>query len=308
MISEERILDLCDSWCSAAQTPEGGISIGHQSEQYRLLNNGIHFHELEFKSLKAALLGLSKVLLLPGLNTVVDQDHFSLWSWCAELILHRDSNIFDDDEFELRKLFETCVRASLANCVKPVTSREEWQQQVDRDKLLPHNAKYFVQESSLTLAYLAFPLLEGACKKLCSDYISMDGNVLQSFEVPNRKDGVKKYDPNVWNRKQCSSLRDLLFLTSRLYSTIELENVKQHIKELEGGSDAFDTIYKWRNQSLHGTTSFQTIGGTLLNLVLLLLINKLEHNFEQVRKETVTQCRWNLQHENRVPWSYYPPY
>lgn len=307
--SAERILELCDSWCSAVQLPEGGIGIGGQSEQYRLLRNGIQFHELDFTSLKAAIIGLSRALLLPGLNTIIDQDHFGLWSWCAELILSQDAGVFDNEEYELRKLFETCVRASLASCVKPAASQEEWQQQVNRNELIPHNAKYFVQESNLALAYLAFPLLEGTCKKLCSDYISMDGNVLQPFEVPNRNEGVKQYDPNGrWNQKQCSSLRDLLFLTSSLYEASEIEQLKGHIKQLGDGSDAFDVIYKWRNQSLHGTTSFQTIGGTLLSLVIFLLLIKVEQNFEQVRQTALNGCRRNSQSQNRTPWSYYPPY
>ncbi|HIF9437202.1 TPA: hypothetical protein ACX6SL_001317 [Photobacterium damselae] len=307
--SSKTILELCESWCMSVQLPDGGIGIGGQSEQYRLLRNGIQFHELEYQSLKVATIGLSRVLLLRGLNTVIDQDHFALWSWCAELILNHDSNIFEHDEHELRKLFETCIRASLANCTKPTSSREEWEQQANRTQLIPHNAKYFVQEASLALAYLAFPLLEGICKKLCSAYIGMDGKVSQVFKVPSRNKGFKIYDPDgKWNQKQCSSLRDLLHLTSQLYPSSELEILKAHIQTLGDGSDAFDVIYRWRNESLHGTTSFQTIGGTLLSFAIFLLLNKLEQNFEQIRVKTLEHCRWNAQHENRSPWSYYPPY
>ncbi|MCE2597406.1 hypothetical protein K6Y31_21795 [Motilimonas cestriensis] len=203
-IPAEKILELCDSWCEAVQLPEGGIGIGGESEQYRLLRNGVQFHELDYDGLKATITGLSKVLLLPGLNTVVDQDHFGLWSWCAEIILSRESGAFEDNEYELRKLFETCVRASLAHCKKPAPSREEWDQQVQRDQLIPHNAKFFIQESGLALAYLVFPLLEGICKKLCFEFISMDGRVVRCFSVPTRNGGTKDYDPNGrWNQKQC---------------------------------------------------------------------------------------------------------
>ncbi|NOX75476.1 MAG: hypothetical protein GXP17_02435, partial [Gammaproteobacteria bacterium] len=79
-ISAGGIKELCNNWCQAVQQPEGGFAIGGQSEQYRLLRNGIQFHDLDFEQLVAAIDGLTKVLLLPGLNTVVDQDHFGLWS------------------------------------------------------------------------------------------------------------------------------------------------------------------------------------------------------------------------------------
>jgi len=308
-MSAERILELCDSWCSIVKMAENSLGICGESEKYRLLINGIQFHDLDSISLKAAVVGLSKVMLLPGLNSVVVQDHYFLWSWCAELILNRDANVFDVNEYELRTLFGTCVRASLAGCVKPAKSFEEAQQIFNRNETMSHNEKYFVQESSLVLAYLVFPLLEGTCKKLCSSYITMGGDVLQPFVVPYPKGGDKKYNPNgKIGKDRCSSLRDLLYLTSSLYKSSELELLKDHIKQFGDGNDAFDVIYNWRNQSLHGTTSFQTIGGTLLNLVIFLLLSQLGGGFEKVRSETLEQCCRNYQSENRSSRSYYPPY
>ena len=68
-VSADEIKRLCDSWCLAAQQPGGGFAIGGETEQYRLLRNGIQFHDLDFDQLVAAISGLTKVLLLPGLNT-----------------------------------------------------------------------------------------------------------------------------------------------------------------------------------------------------------------------------------------------
>lgn len=313
MLSSQKIRELCDSWCNAVQQPGGGMAIGGQSEQYRLLRNGLQFHELGFDQLVAAIDGLTKVLLLPGLNTVVDQDHCGLWSWCSEVILYRETNFFDHEEHELRKLFETCIRSSLVHCKKPVADREEWQKQAEAEQQIPHNARYFLQESSLTLAYLAFPLLEAISKKICNSYIAMDGSVIARFEVPNKVGGTREYDPNGhWNQKQCSSLRDLLFLIKNEIANDDLkaalDEFRDHISTLDNSADPFDTVYKWRNQSLHGTTSFQTIGGTLLNLVLLIVIHQLSDSYDSLKVKVLEHCRWESQHDHRSPWSFYPPY
>jgi len=313
MISSQKIRELCDNWCAAVQQPDGSIAIGGQSEQYRLLRNGLQFHELGFEQLIAAIDGLTKVLLLPGLNTFVDQDHFGLWSWCSEVILYRETNFFDHEEHELRKLFETCIRSSLANCKKPTPNREEWEKQAELERQIPHHARYFLQESSLVLAYLTFPLLESVSKKICNEYVSMDGSVIAKFDVPNKVGGTRSYDPNGrWNQQQCSSLRDLLFL---IYNNIAgndlkiaLNEFRNKIATLNNTEDPFDVIYKWRNQSLHGTTSFQTIGGTLLNLVLLIVIHQLSDRYDSLKNNVFEHCRWEAQHGHKSPWSFYPPY
>lgn len=313
MPSSQKIRELCDSWCDAVQQPNGGMAIGGQSEQYRLLRNGVQFHELCFDQLVAAIDGLTKVLLLPGLNTIVDQDHFGLWSWCAEVILHRETDFFDQEEHELRKLFEACARCALVHCKKPVSNQSEWEKQAEAEQLIPHNARYFLQESSLALAYLAFPLLEAVSKKICNAYVAMDGSVVAKFDVPNKVGNTREYDPNgPWNQRQCSSLRDLLFLIQKDIANDELraalDEFRAHIATLESSEDPFDVIYKWRNQSLHGSTSFQTIGGTLLNLVLLIVIHQMSDRYDSLKERVLEHCRWDLQHEHRSPWSFYPPY
>ncbi|WP_434141437.1 hypothetical protein JQR84_24415 (plasmid) [Pseudomonas luteola] len=313
MPSSQKIRELCDSWCKAVQQPGGGMAIGGQSEQYRLLRNGVQFHDLCFDQLVAAVDGLTKVLLLPGLNTIVDQDHFGLWSWCAEVILYRETEFFSHDERELRSLFETCIRCSLAHCRKPISNRDEWEKQAEVEQQIPHNARYFLQESSLALAYLAFPLAEAVSKKICNAYIAMDGSVIAKFDIPNKFGKIREYDPSGhWNQRQCSSLRDLLFLIHKNIASNSLrralDEFRDHIATLDNSEDPFDVIYKWRNQSLHGSTSFQTIGGTLLNLVILIVIHQLSDRYDSLKERTLERCRREVQHGHRSPWSFYPPY
>ncbi|NOX76208.1 MAG: hypothetical protein GXP17_06235 [Gammaproteobacteria bacterium] len=172
-----------------------------------------------------------------------------LWSWCSEVILFRETNFFNNEEYEIKKLFETCVRASLAHCRKPTADREEWQKQVELEQQLSHHARYFLQESSLTLAYLGFPLLEAISKKVCRAYVDMDGRVTTPFNVPKKTGGVREYDPNGrWNQKQCSSLRDLLFLIHNELANEQLKKAlsefRDHISTLDNSDDPFDIVYK----------------------------------------------------------------
>jgi hypothetical protein len=304
---------LCDDWCNASATPDGGMTIGANTEKFRLLANGVVFHELDHESLCAALIGLSKVLLRPGLNTIIDQDHFGLWSWCGELILGPHAQLFPHNQHEIKFLYETSLHAALANCRKPVSSKEEWQAQSRVYDQHPHHAKQPLQNSSLVLAYVAFPLLEAILKRACANFVSFDGQVVSSFVVLNKQGNPRNYDPQgAFRDRQCSSLRDLLFLHYTLVACPKLKSLldrfRAHISLLDGTQDPFDLIYGWRNSSLHGSTNYQTIGGTVLNLALLISLFEIEQDFEQHRQKVLEHCRWEAQSPHKSPWSFYPPY
>lgn len=289
------------------------MAIGAKTEKYRLLANGVQFHELGHGALCAALLGLSKVLLRPGLNTIVDHDHFALWSWCGELLLGPRSQIFPASQQEVRSLYEASIHAALANCRKPPASKDEWQEQRRIQDLQPHHAKLLLNESSLVLAYLGFPLLEAVLKRACATYIGFDGQVIAAFSIPSRNGNPRNYDPNgAFRDRQCSSLRDLLFLYSTLVADARqralIDRFRTHLASLDASHDPFDLLYSWRNQSLHGSANFQTIGGTLLSLSLLISLFEIEHCFEAHRVQTVEHCKWEARSQFKSSRSFYPPY
>ena len=205
---DQLIRNLCDSWMNAAQQPGGGLAIGNATEQYRLHRNGISFHELAYSEIKTACTGLSQVLLLKALNTIIDLDHQLFWAWVGEMLLSPRSTFFAHDELVLRKLFETCIRAGLAGISPPPKSREEWERQRDRSELIEFNTRELVLNGHLILAYLGFPLLEGLLKKVCSNYVDYTGTVVAPFVIPGTRGGSRKYKL----KDKCSSLRDLMFL------------------------------------------------------------------------------------------------
>jgi hypothetical protein len=307
-LSAADIRNLCDRWCDASTTPGGGTAIGHQTEQFRLLANGIVFHELSHAGVCVALVALSKVLLRPGMNTIVDQDHFGIWSWCGELLLNPRATVFAAQQREIKSLFEASLHAALAHCRKPAASREEWQAQRQAERQLPHHAQQLLHGSSLVLAYLSFPLLEAILKRACASFINLDGTVTTQFQAPRRNGTMREYKP----QDQCSSIRDLLHLHHTKAAPAPLraliDEFKSHIQFLDSSKDAFDLIYQWRNDSLHGTSNYQTIGGTILSLALLIQVFEIETDFEQRRQRAIEHCRWEAQSGHKSPWSFYPPY
>ncbi len=307
-VSAAQIEKLCDDWCAATTTPGGGTAIGRDTEKHRLLANGVIFHELNFECLCAAITGTSKVLLRPGLNAFVSHDHFALWAWSAELVLCPCAQLFSRDQLELRGLVGTSCHAALVNCSRQTASPEEWEAQTQLFNLQPHHARYFVQNAHIALAYLGFPLLEMMTKRACSAFVDLAGNVISDFSVPRRTGGMKDYKVG----KKVSSLRDLLHLQYSVVATPNLRSLisklRVHLSELDGSQDPFDLVYAWRNDSLHGSASLQTIGGTLLNWSLLTVLAELEPAFEKHREIVLEHCRREAQSSHRSPWSFYRPY
>jgi len=73
-------------------------------------------------------------------------------------------------------------------------------------------------------------------------------------------------------------------------------------------------VYRWRNSSLHGSTSIGLIGGTVLMLALLVALDcaKREFDFDTMRKDA-DEFVTNMEEMSaraggqRMPWHYYPP-
>jgi len=298
------ITDLCDSWVGAA-TGGGGLQLGADTEKFRLRNNGIQAHDLDYAELRATCIGLTKVLLHPGLNTVIDWDHQALWAWCAEVLAGSRAQFFSANERELKDLLGIACRAALAGVSKPGPGGFEEARR--RSEMMEPNAQQLVMRAHQVLVYLAFPLLEGILRKVGRNYVDYDGRVLAPFQGRTRQYKVGD---------RCNSLADLLGL---LYSAVASADLKraltefrQHLSRLVAGTDPFDTIFEWRNSSLHGSTSLPTIGGTIFTMALLIALDQVEATYQALRSDTLQQVRWELQTggitHHRSPWSYYPPW
>lgn len=316
MSDPQRIRDLCKAWLNAASQPDGGLAIGGDTERHRLHRNGVAFHSLALDEVRAACLGLSEVLLLRGMNTVIDLDHQLFWAWIGQVLLGPEADVFGTDEREVAELYEVCIRASLAGIRPPVSSQEEWEAQNRRFNIEEPNARHLVQRAHLTLAFLAFPLLEAIAKRAARAYLDYSGTVLQPWSVPNQGGGLKNYSPSGPGSSRCSSIRDLLFLVRDTVAgpglQADLDEMRAIFRNRDSSVDAFDGIYAWRNQSLHGQTTHPAIGGTVLNVAILISLEFVATDYDVRRDRQVERCRWEQQTAaltgTRSPWSYYPPF
>jgi len=141
----------------------------------------------------------------------------------------------------------------------------------------------------------------------------MGGGVIQRFTA-----GPAGREYNVG--ETCSNVRDLLWLVNDNCSTDELRHdlgeVRAHLKGLAvGNEDGFDVIFRWRNSSLHGVESLPTVGGTVLNVALLIALSEIRDRYEAMRALALTQVQEEAQGvgasglgDSRSPLSFYPPY
>ena len=307
------IRSLCAAWKEAA-IRDGGIAIGGESEQYRLHANGVRFHDLNYQEFREAAVGLCDILLLPGLNTIIDRDHELLWSWCGEVLLGRDAPLASPADSEIRELATTTLRASLANVRPPAMEADERARTAS--DLMEHNAREFLMRAHEVLAYLAFPLLEATARRACSDFVDLRGKVLASFP---RASG-QQYKVGT----TCSSVADLLRLLASTASPSlqkDLADICIHIAELDlntspvpTASDGYDIVYRWRNSSLHGEMSLTTIGGTVLTLALLVALDAVHDDYEIHRQAALSRAQRELSAGQTIgrwrpsPWSFYPPF
>jgi hypothetical protein len=286
-MTPERIVELCGMFCT--ETASGTYSA--KSQQYRLLENGISFHLLNYDALSTAIIGLSEVLLRPNLNTIVDSDHYALWGWCGELLLGpmaqikiHNNKLMDQ---EINNLYQTCIRAALAKCDRPTQQlpREEQRKKDIRAFMNPDGGQRLKSSSDMILAYLAFPLLEALLKQVCNEFITPDSKTIKNFTRTTFNN--PKHIVHVGT--EISSLKILLNLLYDHVASADLKTLidkyRFHISDVGAKLDAFELIYDWRCASLHGNTNFPTIGGVILNFCLLISVYQIKDEYELWREE-----------------------
>lgn len=302
-MSPDLIAELCEQFCQ--ETATGTYSA--KSQSFRLLENGINFPTLQYDALMAAIIGLTEVLLRPGLCAVIDSDHFALWGWCGELLLGPMAQIKIHNQktipHEINELYQLTIRASLAHCERP--QKNQTRETRIAEYMNPSAATHLKNGSSIILAYLTFPLLEALLKQVCSEYVSQDAKVIKEFSRLSKK-GLP-CTSQVGDEAGISILLNLLYdhVASPDLKAL-LERYRGHLQTTGNAVDAFQLIYHWRCSSLHGTTNFPTIGGAILNLCLLISTYQIKNSFEECLREG--NMAWPKTLDGRPSInSFYPP-
>jgi hypothetical protein len=305
-LSSQEIKRLTAEWRSNALGSQG-IRIGPQSEKCRLHSNNIGFHELEYDELRTAAVELTKLLLIPGMSTIVDLDHQLLWAWCAELLVGNNGPLSRLDR-EIYTLAQTTARAALADVNSG--TREAFDRARQARDLLNNSAARFLESNHVALSYLCFPLLEAIARRACGDFLDINGVVLQSF--PRSSGGSYSVT------KRCSNVGDVLrLLRDRVADNTlrtDMNDLLAHVAGIAGSTDGYETVFVWRNSSLHGEATRQTIGGTIYTLSLLIALNDIKSNYIKLRDDAVMRVRREVgmtqatRRPSGSPWNFYPPF
>lgn len=308
----ELIKTLCNRWKDEALNENGSIMIG-KSETFRLVNNGILMHELTIKELEVCCIELTQLLLLSGMNTIISEDHQWFWAWIGEIVNDRNINYFNkENEREIKELFSICIRSTLAGIEKPPRDHEEALERFNyrREYPLENNLNELNLNKSLILSYISFPLLEGILKKFCNEYVLLSGKVIKDFKVV-RGSGYNKF---YRNGESINSIQDLLLLAIQIVGDIhlveDLNIILEHIARLDKGNtnDPCKIIYNWRNSSLHGETNYSTIGGTILNIAIIIILHSIEEEYSKNLSNILDKVMWTIRTNCMTSWDFYPPY
>lgn len=295
-MDEWEIFARADRFLKSIVQVDGAIGINPDAESgMRLVEDGVSFPDLPLNSLCAAL-AASVQTLTPAKNVLYTHwDHVVMWSWCAQIIAHNDTEYFSMEEMNLKQLVQALVHAVKAHRVPAnIPRREDFDYSIEgvsefsrlRNEALacvalPSTVEQFLSFNSLIVSYLSFPLLEGILKKACVEYVDFDGEVKKEFRISPSE---RSYSVG----KKISNVGVLLFLYFELaagdFEKKYLTFIVDHLKTFGYERHPFWMIFDWRNQSLHGQQDHITVGGILLSMSLLIAVASLGERFEGIRE------------------------
>lgn len=191
------------------------------------------------------------------LQVAITEDHLKLWERTYYTL---DELSGGDDEFISQDIWNNLqIFFDLVLCEEgsPVGSR----------------ANDILFKTNFIAGYLAYPILEGLLKRLCSDDIKNDGTVKSPNSVYNLSKN-RYYSSD----ELCNSLTDILYHfeneVADNFLSNELERKREFIAKF--GKDrtkknAYGLIYSWRNSLLHGENQADVQYAISLNIICLII-------------------------------------
>jgi hypothetical protein len=295
-ILAEKIRDLCDKAAQNISISEHGIRTGPGYGDSRIVESGIRFHELDKEGIFNALLGLSKILSPTPNLSFISEDHFHLWSWCAEVFANANS--------PANKGLSNPVKALMSLVSHTALSRGGIGLRYTEGKVLGVHSRVVLAKTSESLQYLVFPFLEALLRYVCSEYISSDGVVRKEFLC-------QSWQKNYKVDKRCNNLGDVLTLYRESSKDVPARRVAldllNQIEISRPNNNLAGWLYDCRNGAMHGEDYNLTTSAIVLNICFGLCLGELSDETYKTERDRIMQIvSWNLSRETRPDWSYYP--
>lgn len=281
-------------------------------EGLQLVRNGFSFVDFTYDELSKLA-----VLLTRELRGQINWDHKFFWSYCAFLTFHlrHQVDLFKDHDWQ----------SAFADLINLVLSRRK----VDRWREIGHTNAYSVATQYVNTHLLEItsskwgisgPLscsvLEGLMRRKNKDYVNIDGSVKSNFSIIDANGKKRSYAVGKWLNRVNDSVRcfEQVTIPNRKRPCICLSEIKEEfcsIYPARQGSDAYDVIYGWRNDLMHGNQYWLDRVPVLLNLMCLFIIDEIDPTIYDLKKdERKHHLEWKQQTRglgSRAPWDVFPP-
>lgn len=224
-------------------------------------------------------MGLINKLHPSGPGAYIDNDHILFWSWIDLL--------FTVPEVLQKAYIGNDIINHLSSIIFPLTRISHFEIPIGYKNPQTINDRILYRLSSSRwdgLRFLCYPLIEAALKRACTDYFDQNGNVIKKFR--------RGKNNNQYNKGEyCSSLYDLLNLLENNVAKGELKyfllKIKEHIIRFAKTTDPYKTLFKWRNENLHGNNFNGITGALFLHISILILLEVCRDDYENFRKKAL---------------------
>jgi hypothetical protein len=223
------------------------IRINHNQRENQVIGDEalLRFSNSELQEIGYILSHMSRN---PGLNAVIENDHFEYWAFVN--VLTRNSTA--DHWIKEHNPSFVLIGSDIISQLRP--QYNDRLNAINRNELL----SIMHYQPMFPAVWAGFAYLEGVCRRICREYIDDDGGIKKAFRANGRQYrtvlGNRRAPRGSKGKTKISSLEDILVLTRRQVSPTTKTILKKFFKDYSEGA-----IYSWRNDCLHGLEDRTTV-------------------------------------------------
>jgi hypothetical protein len=207
----------------------------------------------------------------PGMNAIIENDHLEYWAYVA---LRTSTRRSQDGWIERHNPVFSLFDSLIMNELQP-----QYADSVNR-----RYQNRFLQEQFFHAFFPAvwsgFAYLEGVCRRLCHDYVDVDGQIKKSFKVCRiqyrsprgnraaKRSRGKQGRPGKQGQLRINNLSHILLLTRRRVKPRTRRILTKFFRDYSP-----EQIFQWRNDCLHGAEDSSTTVIVLYCLIAVLLLD-----------------------------------